>query len=259
MCGRFVLAFTKAELENASGTNKWINEEKFHPSYNVAPTSYVPVVRTCKHKERQENAHRVLHVMKWGLRPFWSRGDSKAVVNNCINARKETLLEKNLFKVPLTTGGRGILIVNGFYEWQKESVEKIPYFISTEEGPLYMAVVYDVRKEEANEQGEFTIVTVDASPSVAWLHDRMPALLTPNLVEEWLDTKRFSPEEAVTLLKPFDGNLKVQLASPRVNQVKNDGVELISYKRPREETIRPSQSRMDSFFSSSSRKQRSQK
>ncbi|GJQ15490.1 hypothetical protein GpartN1_g7281.t1 [Galdieria partita] len=279
MCGRFVFAFSKDELENISGTKRWLNAEKYHTSYNVAPSAYVPIVRTftpeqqvkeqveeLKVKEEPQeqdekvankpfDAKRVLHVMKWGLQPFWSRSVSNTA-KTCVNARSETLLEKNMFRVPLKAGGRGVLIVNGFYEWKKDAEEKRknPYFISVENGPLYMAVVYDLSKEKSSKEGQFTIITVDASPCVAWLHDRMPALLEPNQLDVWLDTKKFSLEEALTLLRPLEGNLKVQQASRRVNSVRNDGAELISYKRTREETDRStSQSSIENFFSSSSR------
>lgn len=274
-CGRFVFAFSKDELENLSRTNVWINEEKFHTSYNVAPSAWVPVVRTCAYEQRQKDENeklkvkeeseeqevestnslfdmqRVLHVMKWGLEPFWSRKKSNEV-KHCINARSETLLEKNMFKVPLKAGGRGVLIANGFYEWQKLPGEKgkVPYFISDEAGPLYLAVVYDLFEDESHKEGQFTIVTVDANPSLAWLHDRMPAILKPQQLEEWLNTKKFSAEEAVAILKPFEGKLKTQMASPLVNSVKNDGEELISFKRTREDSKHYS---IDSFFSLNSR------
>ncbi|GJD11105.1 Embryonic stem cell-specific 5-hydroxymethylcytosine-binding protein [Galdieria sulphuraria] len=202
---------------------------------------------------------RVLHVMKWGLQPFWSRNDANTA-KSCINARSETLLGKSMFKIPLEAGGRGVLIANGFYEWQNVADEKrkSPYFVSEENGPLYMAVVYDLPKAKANKEDQFTIITVDASPSVAWLHDRMPALLKLDQLDEWLDVKRFSLKEAIAVLKPFDGDLKVQRASPLVNSVKNDGVELISYKRTREETNSIThQYSIENYFSSSSRNKRS--
>ena len=55
--------------------------------------------------------------MKWGITPSWSK--SKI---NIINARSETLQEKDDFKNSL----RCIFIADGYYEWKKDKTYKRP-------------------------------------------------------------------------------------------------------------------------------------
>eukprot|EP00871_Galdieria_phlegrea_P003296 jgi/Galph1/3968/GphlegSOOS_G2581.1 len=276
MCGRFVFALSREELEKLTGTKSWINGKKFQNSYNVSPTKKVPIVRKRQRTFKEENKEKgeelvkeesiiddgkiteeetVLHVMNWGLVPFWAHPESqRSNTTACFNARSETLLEKNMFKVPLKYGRRGVLVADGFYEWQNDEGQgkKTPYFISAEEGPLFMAVIYNVfypKHKDEEEEGCFTIITVDASSSVAWLHDRMPALLSPAEIKIWLDTKNYSDESAWKILKPFEGNLRVQRASYLVNSTRNDGPDLLSFN----DGVDPSKSQTSilQFFSQS--------
>ncbi len=79
-------------------------------SHNVAPhTQGVLTVL-------EDGGARRLEVFHWGLVPFWTKGP--IVGNRLLNARAETVTEKNLFKRPFITR-RCIIPTDGFREWRK--------------------------------------------------------------------------------------------------------------------------------------------
>ena len=54
--------------------------------------------------------------------------------------------------------------------------------------------------------GTYTIITVPASSDLAWLHDRMPAVLpTREAVMAWLDVQHTPLMSALKLLQPYEG------------------------------------------------------
>ena len=57
------------------------------PRYNVAPRTHAPVIR----RARPEGPALVMHSMKWGLVPHWSKAEPPTL--NTINARAENLEE----------------------------------------------------------------------------------------------------------------------------------------------------------------------
>jgi putative SOS response-associated peptidase YedK len=71
------------------------------------------------------------------------------------------------------------------------------------------------------------IITTAASALVASLHDRMPAILTPDDYAKWFDHD-VPLKEAHALLKPYPAELMaVSEANARVNSPKNEGPELL--------------------------------
>lgn len=60
------------------------------------------------------------------------------------------------------------------------------------------------------------------------IHDRMPVILTPDVYGAWLDRETRDPEHVLPLLEHIRaGELLVREVSRQVNNVKNDGPELI--------------------------------
>lgn len=70
---------------------EWIDEEQFEPRYNIAPRSRAPVVRRRDGSARNGANDVVLHTMKWGLVPHWSKFEDTKL--NTMNARSENLVE----------------------------------------------------------------------------------------------------------------------------------------------------------------------
>jgi len=68
----------------------------------------------------------------------------------------------------------------------------------------------------------FTIVTTAASPSAARVHDRMPAVLSPDAFEFWLTAPA---EAAAALLTPWPGALKIVPVNKAMSNVRNQAAE----------------------------------
>ncbi|MEZ5168002.1 MAG: SOS response-associated peptidase [Acidimicrobiales bacterium] len=172
----------------------------------------------------------------WGLVPFWAK-DPK-IGSRMINARAETITEKNAFKRSFA-GRRCIIPADGFYEWQKVEgqKQKQPMYMQRVDGePFAFAGLWEVWKDrnhldDAGEPLELlscTIITGAPNEVVAEVHDRMPVMLPPETWDRWLDRDFRDVEALQGLLVPAPANLiRVHPVSTDVNNVRNDGPELI--------------------------------
>ena len=116
--------------------------------------------------------------MRWGF-----SGAGGAPV---INARSETAHEKPLFAGSMES--RRCLIPAGwYYEWERRGRERVRYAIRPEEAVLmYMAGLYRLTPAGA----QFTILTRDAAPDIAFIHPRMPVILPRDTLADWIDPRR---------------------------------------------------------------------
>ena len=110
--------------------------------------------------------------MAWGFPRF----DGKGLI---INARAESVRERPAFRDSVEQR-RCVIFARGFYEWNR-SREKFIY--EREDAPvLFMAGCFS-RWEDG---GHFVIITTAANSSVALVHDRMPLILEPEEVKQWI-------------------------------------------------------------------------
>jgi SOS response associated peptidase (SRAP) len=66
---------------------QWVHRDRYVPRYNVAPRTHAPVIR----RAQPEQPTLVMHSMKWGLVPHWSKAEPPTL--HTINARSENLEE----------------------------------------------------------------------------------------------------------------------------------------------------------------------
>ena len=90
MCGRARLSSDVSEIKIAFGIPPERPAPNFPPSWNVAPTDSLPVVRHDA-KARQ----RSLDMLRWGLIPYWARDIEVGFAN--INAKAEGIESKPAF------------------------------------------------------------------------------------------------------------------------------------------------------------------
>jgi len=67
--------------------DQWVHRDRYVPRYNVAPRTHAPVIR----RAQPEDPALVMHSMRWGLVPHWSKGEPPTL--HTINARAENLEE----------------------------------------------------------------------------------------------------------------------------------------------------------------------
>jgi putative SOS response-associated peptidase YedK len=161
--------------------------------------------------------------MRWGLVGFGSDGpDPKRAT---FNARSENLEKSELWRGPLHKR-RCLVPLSGYYEWRRS--DKAPFSFTLRDQPLFaLAGLWDAWRNPAGSWLQsFSIITVAASPVTRPIHDRMPAILSPEDYDAWLD--RGAVETApVRLLIPFlASTLEVSSANSKVGNVRNQGGEL---------------------------------
>ena len=79
-------------------------------------------------------------------------------------------------------------------------------------------------------------MTTAPSPSIAFIHNRMPLILHPADVDAWL-WPHTSDDKLLALLRPYDGELAYHLADPRVGNIRNDSPDLIEPYQPKPPTV----------------------
>jgi putative SOS response-associated peptidase YedK len=192
MCGRFTRFHKPKEIAERFDVEPI--EEAAAPRYNIAPSQVVPVIRQLDERE--------MIACKWGLVPFWAKDAS--IGNRMINAKGETLAQKNSFKTALAKR-RCLIPADGFYEWENRGKgQKQPYYIRLKDNDLFaFAGLYE---EWESPDGEnlrtFTIITVEPNELISKIHNRMPAIIKPAEEADWLNPKN-SVADVVKLLGPY--------------------------------------------------------
>ncbi|MFH1212912.1 MAG: SOS response-associated peptidase [Candidatus Neomarinimicrobiota bacterium] len=213
MCGRKTLTKGKMEIIEELSIKEWDNTFDIQPNYNVAPTTIMPVML--------HDDGRVVRPMRWGLIPEWAKdADSLPIL---INARSESLTTKPSFR-GLLNANRCVVITDGYFEWQKSGAVKQPFFIhNPAEKLLPMAGLYG-RWISSDGQAyiTYTVITTPANTQLQIIHQRMPAILTPEQIDVWIDCRQFDQKIALELIQPSSVPLAAIPVSNFVNSVKNN-------------------------------------
>ncbi len=219
MCGRFTLtASSYQQLALRFGVSD-IPDIVYQPRYNIAPSQQVLSVITSNNLRR-------LGFMKWGLIPSWAKDAS--IGNKLINARSETVHEKPSFRQAFRAR-RCLIIADGFYEWNRNSTPRQPYYIQLASGePFAFAGLWERWKPDPDGDTVFTctVLTTDANPKIAEIHPRMPVILEQHQEAPWLYGE--STNEIRKLMKQFPAaRMAMHPVSTMVNSPKNDSSDCI--------------------------------
>ena len=85
------------------------------------------------------------------------------------------------------------------------------------------------RDTEGQQLRTCTIITTSPNELMATIHDRMPAILTPNAREMWLDPSLHDEQALTSLLVPYTANqMTARPVSRLVNNPRNEGAALIA-------------------------------
>jgi putative SOS response-associated peptidase YedK len=223
MCGRYRLTAKERYLRDHFGLD---DDPDWTPRWNIAPTQPVATVR-----QDARGPKRIFRLVRWGLIPYWAKDPSIGV--KTINAQSETAAEKPAFREAMRRR-RCLIPADGFYEWQKITPkEKQPYnFGMIDDSVFAFAGLWETwpREREQSPADEAietcTILTTKPNSLVAGVHDRMPAILTPENYDLWLDPGITDPSRVFECLAPFDArSMKKYPVSTRVNRAENDDPE----------------------------------
>lgn len=190
MCGRFIV-IPKDELQRIILDVKTNLEKQKAANVSAAhqeayPESLVPVVLARQNRLEVET-------MSWGFPKTW--GDKRVVFNTRDDSATDSTKKFNMWREPLAQH-RCIVPTYGFYEPHKSETRiseksgkpiKQQYLFHLPDSPVVMlAGVYEVLPDGNSPVGHFAVMTTQPNRWMADVHPRMPVVLLPHEVEQWL-------------------------------------------------------------------------
>ena len=204
MCGRY--AIKKSSLLNANNiVKKNINVELEQDNFNCSPGTKLPIIKSATNgKYLEQNI--------WGLKAPWAKEEYKRLHN----ARLEGIDQKVTFK-KLIINSRSVTPCSGYYEWKKTNEKKIPYYFTrTDDQDIFFAGIHD--------NGQFCIITQEASTNVSEVHHRQPVIIGKSQINNYLNLNN-DAVDFVRNIKPPE--LKFHEITRKINVPTNNDPSLI--------------------------------
>jgi putative SOS response-associated peptidase YedK len=228
MCGRYYRKFDKQKIaERMRAANDIASLVMADADYNVAPTTFQPVIR-----EAKDTTDRELVLMRWGLIPYFAKS-IKDFGFSTFNAKAESLTTKATWRTPFQRR-RCLVPASGFYEWQKiDAKTKQPYRFELANGnALAFAGLWDAWKDPEHNQWlqSFTIITTDPNELTGTVHNRMPVILAERDWDRWLSRAESDPAHLpIDLLRPYPAeDMDAFKAHQDVGNVRNNSIDLLN-------------------------------
>jgi putative SOS response-associated peptidase YedK len=214
MCGRFTQLCERERLQLKFDAEI---PESYQPSFNLAPTQSVLAVA-------ERNYIRRATLLRWGLIPPWAEDTT----SGHINARSEEIQETRSFRDAFRSR-RCLIPADGWYEWQAQGKEKVPYYIHlADDEPFAFAGIYETNEKTGKPIASCAMLTTSASEATRAIHHRMPVILERATYDLWLDAEA-QPADLQSLLRPDEGaDLVFHQVSKSVGSPRNDDPSLIA-------------------------------
>ncbi|UUP19010.1 SOS response-associated peptidase [Nitratireductor thuwali] len=238
MCGRFQLAATRAQVEDAI---KVFDLDDFPFRYNIAPTQPVQMVVAAGPRAPGSNLpDRRGMLVRWGFIPGWAKDVKDFPL--LINARSETAAEKSTFRAAMRHR-RTLVPATGFYEWRRDGAKRPQAFwLRPRNGGIvaFAGLMETYSEPGGSEIDTGAILTTAASGDLEHIHHRMPVVVRPEHFTRWLDCVGNEPRDVGDLLRPAEpGFFEAVPISDKVNKVANTGPDILERveERPSHEAV----------------------
>jgi putative SOS response-associated peptidase YedK len=222
MCGRITL--TRPNLESIAAELEVADARGYplyQPHYNIAPSHQNPILVL---QEFEGHRSRQISPMYWG---FVNDRPGAGAPAMQINARCETLESRPRWRDALGKS-RCAVITDGFFEWTGPKSARRPlWFHRPDHGLILMAGLWEWHRAQDGFMQTFAIITTAANATMAPVHERMPVILDPSAVTEWIDDRTGAGRIRNLLTPAPDDLLVAQAVSPLVNNVANDSADLL--------------------------------
>lgn len=187
MCGRYALNATASqviEYFNLRYETDQIRRE-FREEKEVFPTNVEPIIRAV-------DGHSLIDYLSWGVKYDWNPKDQ-------INARYDRLTTSRIWS-KLLKRNRCIIPATSYWEWSelepKGNNRYELYPLKTDIMGFAGLTDTFIDRKGVKRIG-FILITTDANPHIAKIHDRQPAMILPKNVDNWLDDSISDPREYI--------------------------------------------------------------
>lgn len=223
MCGRYAIAPSRsdawASVASELGITLAVELAALKPRYNIPPSLEIPIIIY----DPVSRGYRAISA-RWGFIPHWWKQAKLPAMTN--NARVEGAADKPMWR-DAWKRSRCLIPVTHWYEWQEKMVThsffpevsgesaggskkgvrhhffKQPWALSSTDGRGFMfAGLWSIWTPPTGGDPvtSAAVVTRDASPAVAHVHDRMPVILHPVAWTRWLSPDVKDPQQVAEIL-----------------------------------------------------------
>ena len=235
MCGRYVVSKTLMESMPALFEDVGGWEPDFE-NFNMTPGTEVPIIHDTL--DPRGTIDRELEGVYWGLVAAWKKTFKE--LPKPVNARIETVATNGMFRDAFRYR-RCIIPASAYYEWvpaPEKSAKNIPYVVYTGESPepteitggMAFAGIYEDWIDQSVPPNDplrvrrtMAIITRPAMAAPETIHDRMPAMLSPEYYDHWLGNSLGSAAEAIELLHSATALVAPSLKVHRVSDIRTSG------------------------------------
>ncbi len=205
MCGRY--SVQKKTLLVANGlVKKNINVDLEQDNFNCAPGGKYPCIKSATNGK-------YLEMNVFGILPYWAKPDFRRLHN----ARLEGIETKVSFK-KLIVNSRAVIPLSGFFEWAKENEKKVPYYFTrADDQDIFLAGIHD--------NGQFTIITREATELNSKIHHRQPLIISKSQINNYFNLNN-NAVKFLNDVKPPE--LKFHEVPTTVNNPSKNDVSLIN-------------------------------
>ena len=205
MCGRFSVQ-KKTRLIANGLVKKNINVDLEQDNFNCSPGGKYPCIKSATNGK-------YLEMTTFGILPSWAKPDFRRLHN----ARLEGIESKVSFK-RLIVNSRAVIPITGFFEWAKNVEKKIPYYFSrTDDQDIFLAGIH--------ENGQFTIITREATEQNLKIHHRQPVIISKSQINNYFNLNN-NAVKFLNSIKPPE--LKFHEVSTKVNNPNSNDETLIN-------------------------------
>ena len=161
---------------------------------DLIPRFYISAYSFPKLYVIKQELPNIISTANWGLIPSFIKDWQKAneIKTQTINAKAETVFEKISFKNSILDK-RCIIILDGFFEYQHQGKEKIPFYIFPKNAAQFLiGGIYNdwVNTATGEVFSTTSIITTDANEMMSEIHNvkkRMPLIFDKNQAKNWLN------------------------------------------------------------------------
>ena len=223
MCGRYAWAqknsFQKPKIRDLSTPPHSV-------SYNRTPGQNHPIII-------QNGKDYKWSTASWGIVSHQKLVQS---THKPINARIETVREKPIFQNSIRRR-RCLVPADGYFEWQKIETQKYPHFhFLHDRNAFAMAGIWNSSIQNGKRIHSFAILTHPASSNILHIHHRMPVILKPEDWTAWL-AQETQINQLLHCYAQCQQNIQAYQVSSRVNNIQQDGPELIKKFTEKQSTL----------------------